>query len=1263
MDLIPALRRMKNTLFVLLFSVLALVAGAANPSFESFNTNQFSTTGNKVAIRPGAKLTNVVMSGTPNIGDVWTATNNLGGGYWASAVNPTNGQTAIQVTNIVMGIAAFTNTLYVAPWANDATATRGNIGLPFTLSNALAQVRSYERIAVMGSNFVAVRVPLPIGQSYVETNVIAAPLLLSNRTGVTIQGLAGGGIFWTNYGTVLTIYRATNCVIDNLVWNGTVKNPISTNGLASVITILNDSDGLVFRGNTFLNFAPQGIYALNALRGGRSHVRNVWVVQNYFQNIGDYTLATAGDGTPVVPAGDNWIVSQNIFDGVLRMIEPYAPADSHGVQYGHIYSDNIGTNIAGAGIFQLNDGSRSNIIVGLKIHGNTIAMSKQQVGSISVQTGGIELRGPLRDVSISGNTIEGTNSLMSFGVFVGTSDGSVDGVSVADNNVRGASLRGIQVTRTSGSTNTMRNARISGNSIEYVGNGMLVGGENMAVLGNVIGSYGDYSIYLLGPSSGVQVMGNILSGGGLGAVVEATVTNAVFQQNFDRANYATTANAATTIADSGVGTLVDRTWLYNNLTVRGTNVSGYSETAFISTINDLRAAAAYLTNVSIYNAATLRASKDAGSNNRFLELSNTANANVRWDAVMNSAGWRSWYQPVYGNYGLIEHTNGNVSLGDFNASTFTNNGTIITTTLRAGDLQLSSPSTQGYVLAVQGDGVTVKPTNSIGGSSSSPASNNVSLVYISTNTAPSISNPTNLFFDPRSDVRFRMFNPESELGKVKMEFLYGNIVNVTATNRVAPFLTLTNTGADSVNNAHLIGTFRSPYVFVKARVLIASTNSSTPNSYLSIGLRDTNTAEHIWSVINFADNLGGYLSAVTNRPGGAAAVNSSTAAITGLTRSNIWVGFMMAGQQAGLFVDVGLGWTQIQNYDYKDVLDMMQSTNVARMIPSIEWYSGQNNYITITDFSASYSGPIGLADGTWISFEDGSPLVRDGRYYVALSSRNLRTSDYVSEYRASHQSIWSCDLNLENWREQAKIFYWRSNQIYADYDSHFVFDRTTGLWHYTANTWPTWFGNGTPVTIMVGTTDRDLLNGVQVVRGSQPITITANTNNIWDGWMFKTNGLWNLFYTRTATNMDGSTFGPVLARSASASITGTFTNAASYIPSEGGQRIEGINGFRAGGVTYVDSATTTNTVLFFDTALNLVGILPMTVDSGGTPAPAHAAILPLQGDGFTQWKMLTFDLVVPPGGSGAGAYGTLLTRTATNVLSGYEWPIRLRPAE
>lgn len=66
---------MKRLLLALYF-LFGLSAFAANPSFQSFNTDQFDTTGNRIALKSGVLITNIFLTGSTNLLEVLDSDDN-----------------------------------------------------------------------------------------------------------------------------------------------------------------------------------------------------------------------------------------------------------------------------------------------------------------------------------------------------------------------------------------------------------------------------------------------------------------------------------------------------------------------------------------------------------------------------------------------------------------------------------------------------------------------------------------------------------------------------------------------------------------------------------------------------------------------------------------------------------------------------------------------------------------------------------------------------------------------------------------------------------------------------------------------------------------------------------------------------------------------------------------------------------------------------------------------------------------------------------
>lgn len=189
---------------------LGLLLGAffvrgANPGFGDFNTNQFSTTGNKIAIKPNALLTNI--NANSITGAVSLASNIVAG----AILNPANGSalTNLNGTNIVGHVASSLSVLgvltnqFIPPFKP-----------PFSTNYTVSAADSV--MALTGTNQV---ITLENGTNGV-TSGRWVTFLMSSTTG------AGTGVI-TNANGVQTVLTSTGLsqTITNgqsltLVWDG-----------------------------------------------------------------------------------------------------------------------------------------------------------------------------------------------------------------------------------------------------------------------------------------------------------------------------------------------------------------------------------------------------------------------------------------------------------------------------------------------------------------------------------------------------------------------------------------------------------------------------------------------------------------------------------------------------------------------------------------------------------------------------------------------------------------------------------------------------------------------------------------------------------------------------------------------------------------------------------------------------------------------------------------------------------------------------------
>lgn len=170
-------------LIAFIFALLAVSVEAANPSFGSFNTNQFNVTGNKVAVRVGAPLTNIIANGITNISPVYTPTNyanfTITTNYTLNTFYTNSNQRAF-VTAAFDCTAAAAGTGVVGLYLDqNADGTFEQTGMQVGFPIAIASVGRFQASAFLqpGARFVFTNLSAGIGGG--ATNVVGSGQLTS----------------------------------------------------------------------------------------------------------------------------------------------------------------------------------------------------------------------------------------------------------------------------------------------------------------------------------------------------------------------------------------------------------------------------------------------------------------------------------------------------------------------------------------------------------------------------------------------------------------------------------------------------------------------------------------------------------------------------------------------------------------------------------------------------------------------------------------------------------------------------------------------------------------------------------------------------------------------------------------------------------------------------------------------------------------------------------------------------------------------------
>ncbi len=439
------------------------------------------------------------------------------------------------------------NTIWVDPVnGDDSTARRGLMDRPWlSLSNALAAVQDGDRLVIRPGVYLVERLGMPENSGSYFLEHQHAPLLLENRTGITVDA-EGAIIVATGLGSVLSIVDCTHLTVRGLTFKGPGANAPIPDEIAGEIVLWGTNSNVMFDRCQFEDFPNHGILmSQNEKSSYDTTVRDC-----FFRRGGTLQHGQLGvDGAAVASLGPGLKVMGCTFEDVARGIEvegsyntkPIGPV---------LIANNLMRNIWSAGIIIIP--GNYNYLNDIRINDNMI-FGDLQVRPGAVYQIGILAYGGCR-ISVLGNNV---GRCANDGILLRGLAPLVD-VSVCQNNCWENGARNIAVEHR---YNQVRGGVISGNLCLRNGQGpsIEVAGENVSVIGNtLIDSAGPGIRVSAVPgfsSPYVLVSGNRLSGGG----PDLISIGAGVQQAVVRDNLATMPDPQ--VVDEGLDTQVDEAFL------------------------------------------------------------------------------------------------------------------------------------------------------------------------------------------------------------------------------------------------------------------------------------------------------------------------------------------------------------------------------------------------------------------------------------------------------------------------------------------------------------------------------------------------------------------------------------------------------------------------------------------------------------------------------------------------------------------------------
>jgi hypothetical protein len=204
--------------------------------------------------------------------------------------------------------------------------------------------------------------------------------------------------------------------------------------------------------------------------------------------------------------------------------------------------------------------------------------------------------------------------------------------------------------------------------------------------------------------------------------------------------------------------------------------------------------------------------------------------------------------------------------------------------------------------------------------------------------------------------------------------------------------------------------------------------------------------------------------------------------------------------------------------EVRAVLDLRDRAVLAALGHAYGLTGGEGRLARV---QAGISGPAGVRDPQVVRRPDGTPVVRDGKLYLTVTSAGL------GFFQQAHWTVWTLDLSDPGRFEQVgALFSARDGLVLGDHAGHLVVDEEAGRTIVLVSTWGD-HDLQRGVHVRHATTTEDVLHGVHVLateRLALPTTASA-----WDPSLARVDGRWLVAFVECTAFEPRYTFHPALA--------------------------------------------------------------------------------------------------------------------------------------
>ena len=367
----------------------------------------------------------------------------------------------------------------------------------------------------------------------------------------------------------------------------------------------------------------------------------------------------------------------------------------------------------------------------------------------------------------------------------------------------------------------------------------------------------------------------------------------------------------------------------------------------------------------------------------------------------------------------------------------------------------------------------------------------------------------------------------------------------------------------------------------------------------------------------------------------------------------LWLGMILSWNEAILVTSRdGVNWDHQVRKELSRTTSLNDSTAWDLFRPGMRLVPAASGTVVVSSFRCGYVGASGIRDMKPLTFEDGTPLKANGKYWIAATVAHGGNS-----FRSNHMAIWSFDPNTYQVELVRHLFYnLVGTGVGACYGGQAVYNETTATWTVLANSW----GFDTldsGVDLVLATTTEDLLSpGVSVLRATRITNIS--TTSVYDSSLRKENGTWYVAAIETASRLDwGSGYGPSL-------FSGPSLDNLTRVQATGTTETDGTCWAKIGGTWYILVGGSTGWAFYSST---MTGRTTLSSWMSNLPTSlfafaefqAHACLIPVDDGWRTRYCLLSFDagrLL-----TGLSSIGGLVVLEADEKPTGQEFAPRLAP--